>query len=347
MVKNTEYIPYQSQYYKILSDLLVNPDKKVKSRVGEAYSSFVRQIRVDLRHEFPLMDIKHTSFNNIVHELLWLVSGNNNIKYLVDNKCYIWNGDAYRWYKQRFVPLGAPELTEDEFITKVKNQEHLDSSAFVEKLNDLEFGYTYGDLGTIYGHQWRNFNYSVDQLQKAIDALKINPDTRQELIVSAQNAEDLHSGYMALPPCHNYFQFYSEPNREGESRYLSLFFNMRSCDFFLGNPYNVPSYSLLLMMVAQIVEMIPKQVVCNMVDCHLYEPHIEAATEWINRYEKIVDEKFFIETYSQSNSLIEIFGGKSKVEIDSTVKHIDDFKFHHFKLSNYTPLTKIKAPLLT
>jgi len=340
MGKEKYYSPYQAQYYKILEELISSPDKKINSRVGRAYSSFVRQLRVDLRKEFPLMDIKQTSFNNILHELLWFLSGKTNIKYLVENKCYIWNDDAYRWYKDKFVPLGAPELTREEFVEKVLQEESIENDDIQEGLSNYEFEYVYGDLGTVYGHQWRNFNYDVDQLNKVIEALKKSPDTRQELIVTAQNPEDMFSGSMALPPCHNYFQFYTEPIEGSEQRYLSLYFNMRSCDFFLGNPYNIPSYSLLLMMVAQLVGMRPKYVVCNMVDCHLYEPHLEAAQEWMTRYNNRLQ-------FSSIQEAYQIFGCKSTVTIDGSITDIDQFKFEHFKLENYKHEGKIKAPLLT
>lgn len=337
------YIPYQTQYYKILTDLLYHYDKKIDSRVGKARSNFVRQLRVNLQKEFPLMDIKQTSFANIVHELLWFLSGNTNIKYLVDNKCFIWNDDAFRWYNDRMVPLGAPQLSKEEFIQRVKKEEIIDNPSIMDQLSAYELSYKYGDLGTVYGHQWRNFGYQIDQVAKVIETLKTNPDTRQDLIITGWNPEDKESGLMALPPCHNYIQFYTEPGILGQRRNISLYFNMRSCDFFLGNPYNVPSYSILLMMVAQLVGMTPKTVVCNMVDCHLYEAHIDAANEWLIRYETRGNEQM----YSMDETLNDIFGGKSKINIDSSVKNIDDFKFEHFKLSNYKSEGKINAPLLT
>jgi thymidylate synthase len=342
-----QYDPYQTQYYNLLAELLLDPDKNVKSRNGQVHSNFVRQLRIELKHEFPLMDIKHVSFNNIVHELLWFLKGETNIKYLIDNKCNIWNDDAFRWYNEKFVPAGAPECTKEEFIEKVLKEEILDEDDFYEDtLSPYTFEYKYGDLGQVYGQQWRNFNYDHDQLEHVIEALQKTPDTRQDLIVTSQNPEDQYSGAMALPPCHNYFQFYTEPIKEGEGRYISLYFNMRSCDVFLGNPYNVASYSLLLKIIAQIVGMVPKTVVCNMVDCHLYEIHNEAAKEWMLRYEKrynvcIENEKVF------PPILNKYFGGKSSVQINPDIKKINDFKFSDFKLINYSSEGAIKAQLLT
>jgi thymidylate synthase len=340
------YDPYQTQYYNLLAELLLDPDKKVKSRNGDIHSNFVRQIRVDLRNEFPLMDIKHVSFNNIVHELLWFLSGKTNIKYLLDNKCYIWNDDAYRWYKDKFVPAGAPELTKEDFLEKVREEECIDNDEISDVLSTYTFDYVYGDLGQVYGQQWRNFNYDFDQIEHVIETLRKNPDTRQDLIVTSQNPEDQYSGAMALPPCHNYFQFYTEPKKDSNQRYISLYFNMRSCDFFLGNPYNVASYSLLLKMIGQLVGMEPKTVVCNMVDCHLYVLHSEAAREWMTRYENRYNKYIATEEHFPP-VLNDHFGGKAIVEINPKIKSINDFKISDFKLNNYSPETPIKAPLLT
>lgn len=339
---NELYRPYQTQYSVILHDLLFTPNKRVKTRVGNANSSFCKEIRLDLRKEFPLMEIKQTSFNNVLHELLWLIKGDTNIKYLVDNKCNIWNDDAYRWYNQKYVPLGAPKILKEEFVQRVIDEDDLE--VHMERVKPELDGYVYGDLDKVYGYQWRNFDGDFDQLIDVIEVLKKDPDDRRR-IVTAHNPNDIANDEVALPSCHNYMQFYSEPmnpNNPSEGRYLSVYFNMRSCDFFLGNPYNVPSYSLLLMMVAQCVGMTPKEVVCNMVDCHLYTEHIEPAKEWINRYDSLWKNRdYHIEMSSN------LFTCKSKVVMDTGITNIDDFKVGNFKLENYVHKGKLAAPLLT
>lgn len=380
-----EYTSYQNQYADILRKLLDKPQKKVESRVGDVRSRFVETIRVDLEKEFPLMEIKHVSFKNILVELLWFISGKTNIKFLVDNGCNIWNDDAYRYYKEKYSPFRFDdrtkedkqlsldidrELTKKEFIEKVKKGELLHERFLINTQNGVKFlhdnyawldtTYRYGDLDKVYGFQWRNFNGSSDQLLSVIQTLKTNPDDRR-MIVTAHNPTDLESGNVGLPSCHNYFQFYTVPltatertrffdedeltfetdkevhkiaDERGYPKYkLSIYYNIRSNDFFLGQPYNTPSYALLLKMVANIVNMIPSEVVCNAVDCHLYEAHVDSAKEWLERYNKISDES----TYC-----------KSKVNFTrNPIESIDNYTLNDFELVDYNSLEPIKAPLLT
>lgn len=362
---------YQQQYAEILKRLINEPEKVDESRVGNVSSRFVENIRVDLTKEFPIMDVKKVSFKNILVELLWFIKGDTNIKYLVENKCNIWNDDAYRYFKEKYekylvnentgMQLTLPfEINKEDFIKNVLEGKKI-------KISD-EKEYTYGDLDRVYGFQWRKFNGKTDQLQNCINTLKTNPNDRR-MIVTAHNPTDLRDGNVGLPSCHNYFQFYTTPLTLDErkkycvdklgltmsdqdnpeeyldsynipKRYVSLYYNIRSNDFFLGQPYNTPSYALLLMMVGKIVNMIPKEVVCNAVDCHLYEAHVEAAHEWLERYKDMYNgsderEKFF--TFSNA-----------KVKIKNRdYKSIDDFNYNDFELINYTPSESIKAPLLT
>lgn len=348
---------YQEQYSEILKKLINEPQKISGSRVGDTRSRFVEQIRVDVRKEFPLMELKKIKFSNIIHELLWFVKGESNIKYLIDNGCNIWNGDAYRYYKDKYSKHHKITLTEDDFLKRVKDEDTLfypDTTA--NHPHDKYSVYKFGDLDRIYGFQWRRFNGETDQLMNCINSLKNNPDDRR-MIVSAHNPNDIEKNIVGLPSCHNYFQFYSEPIESSQrhilcidklgvvpktekeldafnvpKRYVSVFLNIRSNDWFLGQPYNMASYAVLLMMIAQQVNMIPKEVVINAVDAHLYGEHLEPAIKFLKRYEKIEGMNTFC---------------KSKLFIDTKVKSIDDYNEEHFKLKNYEPQSYIKAKLLT
>lgn len=389
--------PYQIQYFELLSNLLSDPDKEVKTRVGDARSRFSEKMKIDLRHEFPLMNIKQTSFKNIYVELLWFINGDTNIKFLVDNGCNIWNDDAFRWYNEKYVKLGAPIITKEEFLEKTKGEE-----IWLYRLSgdpswpDVElernYLYKYGDLDIVYGRQWRAFGGKVDQLFEVIKTLKTNPDDRR-MIITAHNPADIADGNVGLPSCHNYMQFYTQPidlnkrvqiaNEQGlmtpeldelakkyvfykfgkrkleittevlsqindlltaagvPSRYISVLVNIRSNDYFLGNPYNIASYALFLSMIAQCVGMIPHTLSCEMVDCHLYTKHIDAANEWISRFEELVQKIENDETGYKR------FMCNAKLIINPAIKDIDQFTLNDCSVENYESLGKIAAPLLT
>lgn len=391
--------PYQIQYYELLADLISSPNKEVISRVGAVKSRFSEKMKIDLTREFPLMDIKQTSFKNVYVELLWFIKGDTNIKFLVDNKCFIWNDDAFRWYNEKYVPKGAPSMDKEVFIQKVIGGEKYDFYINKSVAVDANFGfeqtmldhtYTYGDLDIVYGRQWRAFGGKVDQLKNVIDTLKTNPDDRR-IIITAHNPADIADGNVGLPSCHNYMQFYSQPinlnkrvqiaiekgvmtpelqeladkyvfykfgKRKLEitvetlnlisqkldevgvpQRYLSVLVNIRSNDFFLGNPYNIASYGLFVSMIAQCVGMLPLALSCEMVDCHLYDKHMEAATEWIERFETLIAQ----------NELTgyESFYCDAKLVINPEIKDIDKFTLADCSVENYKSLGKIAAPLLT
>jgi len=232
----------------------------------------------------------------MVTELLWFLKGDTNIKYLVDNGCNIWNGDAYKAYKTKYGydDIDCP-LSMGEFITKIKT--------------DNEFAEENGDLGPIYGTQWREWNYTdIDQISNLINELKTNPDSRR-LMVSAWNVGDLP--HMVLPPCHYGFQVYTRELTSQErfdygyekvkretglddvrvelnmdalpKRAISLMWNQRSVDTFLGLPFNIASYGLLLEIIAKEVNMVPDELIGNLGDTHLYLNHIEQAKEQIGR----------------------------------------------------------------
>ena len=280
------------QYQALLQDILDNGVEK-KDRTGTGtISVFGRQIRHKMSEGFPLLTTKKMAWKTLVTELLWFLRGDTNIKYLVDNDCHIWDGDAYKRY-----------FTEVVYNKKLNNDFPLSKEGFIERIKtDNEFAKKWGELGPIYGKQWRSWNTlkweaidkidpshpdrpmlkwnleGIDQIQNLINDLKTNPDSRR-LMVSAWNVGELDS--MVLPPCHFSFQCYSH-EYEGK-RYLSLAWNQRSCDVGLGIPFNIASYGLLLEIIAKEVNMIPYELIGNLGDCHIYNNHIEGIKEQLTR----------------------------------------------------------------
>ena len=291
------------QYQALLQDILDNGVEK-KDRTGTGtISVFGRQIRHKMSEGFPLLTTKKMPWKSIVTELLWFLQGDTNIKWLVDNGCNIWNGDAYKNYLLLMIG-NEPEkiLSMDDFINKIKN--------------DDKFAKKWGDLGPIYGKQWRKWapesgeinKGGVDQIANLINDLKSNPDSRR-LMVNAWNVGELDQ--MVLPPCHYGFQVYTRElsweervqwvlkhtdvelenlyiveeiaKNSTPKRAISLMWNQRSCDLFLGIPFNIASYGLLLEIIAKEVNMIPDELIGNLGDVHLYSNHIEQAKEQIGR----------------------------------------------------------------
>ena len=251
------------QYQQLLKDILDYGVEK-KDRTGTGTKSiFGYTIRHNMQEGFPLLTTKKMAWKTMVTELMWFLRGDTNIKYLVDNGCHIWDGDAYK-----------------NFVATIKQKhsihyEPIEKDSFIERVKtDSEFAKQCGELGPIYGKQWRDWN-GVDQIQNLIDQLKTNPDSRR-LMVSAWNVGELDQ--MVLPPCHYGFQCYV---REG--KYLSLMWNQRSVDTFLGLPFNIASYALLLEILAKAVQMIPDQLIGSLGDVHLYNNHIDQAKEQLTR----------------------------------------------------------------
>ena len=316
-----------NQYQALLQDILDNGVVKQDRTGTGTISVFGRQIRHDMKDGFPLLTTKKMPFKTILTELLWFLQGSTNIKYLVDNGCNIWNGDAYKNYESNWLkenpPMAGPYtdacLTMEEFINKIKT--------------DDKFAKQWGELGPIYGKQWRGWKKPwwveselsiasggthggstyqpifIDQIQNLINDLTTNPDSRR-LMVNAWNVGELDQ--MVLPPCHYGFQVYTRELSEDErinllhikngnkghhieagfnmldefnipTRAISLMWNQRSVDTFLGLPFNIASYGLLLMMIADEVRMVPDQLIGNLGDVHLYSNHIDAAKEQIGR----------------------------------------------------------------
>lgn len=261
------------QYQTLLQDILDNGVEK-KDRTGTGtISVFGRQIRHKMSDGFPLLTGKKMFFKGIAVELLWFLRGDTNIKYLLQNDCNIWSGDAYKNYAWKTSMDVDGQLTKEEFINKIKT--------------DDEFAKKWGELGPIYGRQWRGWgaphghmmwSHGIDQIANLINDLKTNPDSRR-LMVSAWNVGELDQ--MVLPPCHFSWQCYSH-EKDGK-RYLSLAWNQRSVDVGLGLPFNIASYGLLLEIIAKEVNMIPYELIGNLGDCHIYSNHIGGVKEQLIR----------------------------------------------------------------
>ncbi|MFA6466270.1 MAG: thymidylate synthase [Patescibacteria group bacterium] len=294
------------QYLELLQKIMdEGVDKSDRTGVGTR-SVFGAQARFDLSEGFPLLTTKKMFLKGIIHELIWFVRGDTNIKYLVDNGVKIWNEWPYQKYleanslTEKF-PKYSPEWEEkmQEFIDNIKNDE--------------EFAKKWGNLGPVYGKQWRDFG-GVDQLKDVIERLKTNPNDRR-MIVSAWNPPEIPQ--MALPPCHLLYQFYVAQGK------LSLQMYQRSCDTFLGVPFNIASYSLLLMMVAQVVGLEAGTFVHVYGDLHIYSNHFDQVKEQLSR---------------QPRKLPQML-------INQSIKNIEDFKFEDFVLEGYDPHPTIKAPI--
>jgi thymidylate synthase len=259
---------------------------------------------------FPLLTTKKMPFKTIVTELLWFLRGDTNIKYLVDNKCHIWDGDAYKRYERSWLMTLNDPAPKEEFIEKIKT--------------DNDFAKIWGELGPIYGLQWRHWGeYEIDQFANLISDLKKNPDSRR-LMVTAWNPDDLSE--MVLPPCHYGFQCYV---RDG--KYLSLMWNQRSVDTPLGLPFNIASYALLLEMLARETNMIADQLIGNLGDCHIYLDKQDGFREQLTRSpmalgQLVVNDEFW-------NPAASLF---------DPIEHIQPTDFY---VENYESHPTIKFPL--
>ena len=341
-----------TQYQDLLKDILENGVVKEDRTGTGTLSVFGRQFRHNMADGFPLLTTKKMAWKVMVTELLWFLRGDTNIKYLVDNGCNIWNGDAYKAYRikvQDHYEKGGDVADMDQFLELVKED------------GMSEFG----DLGPIYGKQWRNwFQYNkhvepvhVDQIAVLIDQLKTNPDSRR-LMVNAWNVGDLDQ--MVLPPCHYGFQCYvrdlspleiidqakkdglwkdtipegmtlGELQKDFKTKKLSLMWNQRSVDTFLGLPFNIASYGLLLEILAKEVGMVPDQLIGNLGDVHLYSNHIDQAKEQINR-----------DSYELSELIINDEFWNPDTSFLFQIDHIEPDDFY---IKNYQSHARIKAPL--
>jgi thymidylate synthase len=387
-----------ARYQALLEDILHWGVEKTDRTGTGTISVFGRQIRHKMSEGFPLLTTKKMAWKTMVTELLWFLRGDTNIKFLVDNVCHIWDGDAYKNYcnaypnvektfKYEGSDIEVRKMTKDEFINMIKT--------------DDEFANKWGELGPIYGKQWRSWNgrpeqitnytggeinpyfcdcqegfedghskvrkknKGIDQIANLINELKSNPDSRR-LMVSAWNVGELNQ--MVLPPCHYGFQVYTRKlslkerysiakydwppdglhnvaiNRLEQQniprRAISLMWNQRSVDTFLGLPFNISSYGLLLEIIAKEVNMVPDELIGNLGDVHLYSNHIEQAKEQILRtpYElpkvKITERNWYMH-----ESVKEHLGEKKFNE------KIMSYRPDCFELIGYESHPSIKAPL--
>jgi thymidylate synthase len=314
-----------TQYQNLLQTILdYGVDKSDRTGTGTK-SIFGYTIRHKMKEGFPLLTTKKMAVKTMMTELKWFLKGDTNIKYLVDNGCNIWNGDAYKTYERTYNwELEDPLYNQEEFIKEIKS-------------ND-DFARVWGDLGPIYGAQWRKWD-GIDQIQNLINELKTNPDSRR-LMVNAWNVGELDQ--MVLPPCHYGFQVYTRElsmeeridyalskndfrftdaiiNEEDYEKYniptraISLMWNQRSVDTFLGLPFNIASYGLLLEMIAKEVNMVPDELIGNLGDVHLYKNHIQQAKEQIGR------EPYKLPTIELSN--VDILNGEFDYEIKGYESH--------------------------
>jgi thymidylate synthase len=287
------------QYLDFLQHILTNGSEKNDRTSTGTISTFGTQMRFDLKEGFPLLTTKKVHLKSIIHELLWIISGDTNIQYLVKNNVRIWNEWPYEAYKKHPEYKGESMM---EFVEKIKT--------------DDRFALKHGDLGPVYGHQWRHFDAGegtfVDQLQNVIEDIKTNPSSRR-LIVSAWNP--LMIDKMALPPCHMMFHFYVNNGT------LSLLLYQRSGDAFLGIPFNIASYSLLLMMVAQVTNLEVGEFVHTVGDAHIYNNHLTQVQEQLSRTPRPLP----------------------TMKLNKARTTIDEFVYDDFTLEDYHPHPAIKG----
>lgn len=328
------------EYLRLLGDILTY-GKRNDSRAGQTISLFGATMRFDIsKGKLPLLTTKKVFTKGIIHELLWFLRGSTNIKYLVDNGVHIWDDDAYRYYLSEIHPYvwGEKINSKEEFIEAVMK----DTRAVYQK-NEIEVSnrgverlplcaYRAGDLGPVYGKQWRNYGSPkpVDQIEYIVDRLKHFPDDRR-IILDAWNPNDLAE--MALPPCHVLYQFSTrklskeEMEKSGKERALSCCFFMRSNDFTNGNPFNIAQAAMLTHMLAHICDMATDQLVFFGGDVHIYENNIEQAKLQLER---------------EGSDICPTL--KFKCDKDT---EIYDFRYEDFVIENYYPDEAIKYNLNT
>lgn len=309
-MKNKTHPEYQ--YLDLMQEVLDHGIQKVDRGTDiKLFSLFGRQTRYDLSQGFPLLTTKRVYWKGVLHELYWFMSGQTNIKYLVDNNVHIWDDYPYKMYAKRAEEGKVDKLTKDQFIDAIKN--------------DVKFAKRFGNLPRIYGEMWRSWptrsKRTIDQLAFVLKEMKEDPDAKN-LIVTSWNPEYLYTmatlkDASRFPICHNMYQV---SNRNGK---LSLQLYQRSADLFLGVPFNIASYSLLVLILAQIQGLEVGEFVHTFGDVHIYENHIPQVKEQLSRTPRPFP----------------------KVMIDPSVKSLADFRPEHVTLEDYDPHPMMKAEL--
>ncbi len=293
------------QYLDLLEK--ISSQGAIKSdRTGTGTKSiFGHQMRFDLSEGFPLLTTKKVFLKGIIHELLWFLKGDTNIKYLTDNGVHIWDNDGYRYYCELCKESSMEPIARDEFMTLIGEESPIE-------------GYCYGDLGSVYGRQWRHWEGAdgkvVDQIRDVVECIKRNPDSRR-MIVSAWNVAQVDQ--MALPPCHVMFQFYIADGK------LSCQLYQRSADTFLGVPFNIASYALLVMMMARECGLEAGEFIHTLGDTHLYLNHMEQVREQLSREPRALP----------------------RMMINPEVSSMFDLTYEDFTLDGYDPHPAISAPM--
>ena len=313
------------QYLNLLKDIMKNGVEKHEFNTGIAFKSvFGRQIRFDLSKGFPLLTTKKVFTRGIIIELLWFLQGSSNIKYLVDNNVHIWDEWAYRIFRDAQVQSSKFKVQS----SKIKNDKNiLSQEEFIQKLKEMPASSTFvkkwGDILTVYGRMWRKWpgrDHTIDQIAWVIEKLKKSPD-RRHAVVSAWNPDFIYEmaskdNARPVPPfCHTMFQFNVLNGK------LSLQLYQRSADMFLGVPFNIASYALLLMMIAQVTGYKLGDFVHTFGDAHIYSNHYDQVNEQLKRKPRPFP----------------------TMKLNPKVKNIDDFKPEDFTLENYNPYPPIKG----
>lgn len=365
----------EEQYLSLLADVLAHGHKKHDRTGTGTISRFGRELRHSMSSGFPLLTTKSMPLKQIATELIWFLRGRTDLKWLVERNCYIWIGDAYKRYCRYAGSLEEPDYSahvDDPHQNKTRLMTRLE---FIDAiLKDRKFSKRFGDMGPIYGKQWRSWQVEhehadgtvyykeppVDQLKQVITGLVNDPDSRR-LLVSAWAPHAIPD--MILPPCHYAFQFYTreltreeriqwatknpdfdledititEPvhSPEPPTRAISLRWEQRSVDLCLGLPFNIASYALLLELVAGAVNMVPDELSCSLGDCHIYLDHIEGAQEQISR-----------KPYPLPQLIVKE-GVQSHADdvILSIMDRISTVEPDHFSVLNYKHHPKISFPL--
>lgn len=302
----------EQQYLNLLQDILDNGVKQEDMGTGATtYSVFGRQLRFDLSQGFPLLTTKKVFWKGVLYELCWFLSGQSNIKYLVDNNVHIWDDYPYKIYRELMEKGAEPELTQEEFVKKIAE--------------DNDYAKKYGELKHIYGEMWRRWpakdGRGIDQVEWVVNELRKDPDAHNAL-VNSWNPEYLYQMAKSeeasrFPICHNMYQCNVKNGK------LSLQLYQRSADIFLGVPFNIASYALLTAVLAKVTGNQPGDFIHTFGDVHIYHTHLEQVKEQLTRQPKPFP----------------------ALTIDPSVKEIDGFRPEHAKLENYEPHPPIKAEL--